>query len=58
MSPRPFVMKAQNFQSSGGEIISLTNVDIAAGHNDIITGINWSILPFERWGIVGRNGAG
>lgn len=43
---------------TGGEMVSFEDVSISAGHSEIINNINWAILPFERWGIVGRNGAG
>eukprot|EP01035_Chromulina_nebulosa_P018980 gene18980-24792_t len=28
------------------------------GNNDILNGVDWTILPYERWAIVGRNGEG
>ena len=38
--------------------MDLENVCISIGNNDIISKINWSIMPRERWGLVGPNGAG
>lgn len=41
-----------------GAAIGFRNVNIAIGSNELVNGINWSILPKERWALVGRNGAG
>jgi ATP-binding cassette, subfamily F, member 3 len=46
------------YSGSSGAAIQISNVDISIGNNDILKGINWTILPNERWAIVGRNGEG
>ena len=38
--------------------MEIENVFLSIGNNDIISDINWSIMPKERWALVGRNGAG
>ena len=38
--------------------MEIMNVFLSIGNNDIISDINWSIMPKERWALVGRNGAG
>lgn len=44
--------------SSSGAALELKNVFISIGNNDIISNINWAIMPKERWALVGPNGAG
>ena len=44
--------------SSSGAVIELKDVCISIGNNDILTNVNWQILPKERWALVGRNGEG
>jgi len=44
--------------SSSGAVLELAGVFVSVGNSDIINDVNWSIMPYERWGIVGRNGAG
>lgn len=46
------------YSGSSGAAIELNNIAISIGNNDILSDINWSILPNERWAIVGRNGEG
>ena len=41
-----------------GAAMQIENVNLCIGNNDIISGINWSIMPKERWALVGKNGAG
>lgn len=51
--------KKHNRQSDdSGAAIGFRNVIIALGSNELVNDINWSILPKERWALVGRNGAG
>lgn len=44
--------------SSSGAAMEITNVCLSIGNNDIISRINWQMMPKERWGLVGPNGAG
>ena len=44
--------------SESGAAMEIENVFLSIGNNDIISDINWSIMPKERWALVGRNGAG
>ena len=41
-----------------GAALRLEDVAISRGASPLLKGINWSIQPNERWGIVGINGAG
>jgi molybdate transport system ATP-binding protein len=43
---------------SFGYIVKMTNVHIQYGDKVILDGINWQILPGERWALLGPNGAG
>ena len=44
--------------SSSGAAMEINNVCLSIGNNDIISRINWQMMPRERWGLVGPNGAG
>ena len=44
--------------AESGAALELKDVNLSIGNNDIITKINWSIMPNERWALVGKNGAG
>lgn len=46
------------FSGSSGAAIEISDVRLSIGNNDIMTDVNWTILPKERWALVGRNGAG
>jgi ABC-type glutathione transport system ATPase component len=41
-----------------GAAMRLENVGISRGAEPLLSGIEWSVQPKERWGIVGPNGAG
>eukprot|EP00536_Pseudo-nitzschia_multiseries_P005072 jgi/Psemu1/285520/fgenesh1_pg.91_\ len=41
-----------------GAALRLEDVAISRGASPLLKGINWSVQPKERWGIVGINGAG
>ena len=59
MSTTQIVRSAsQTRGSSSGAVIELKDVCISIGNNDILTNVNWQILPKERWALVGRNGEG
>ena len=49
---------ARRFSSSSGAALELEHVAISIGNNDIISNINWTMYPNERWALVGPNGAG
>jgi molybdate transport system ATP-binding protein len=38
--------------------VRLKGVDVARGDRRVLQGINWNILPGQRWVLVGANGAG
>ncbi|MCR9014024.1 ATP-binding cassette domain-containing protein [Aquiflexum gelatinilyticum] len=44
----------QNFQ----KIVELRNVSIQYGNKQILEGVDWTILPNEKWALKGQNGAG
>ena len=48
---------AQQGDSSGASI-QCQNVCLSVGNNDIVNNVDWTIMPGERWGLVGQNGAG
>ena len=39
-------------------IVKMNNVHIQYGEKVILDGINWQIIPGERWALLGPNGAG
>lgn len=41
-----------------GAALRLENVAISRGATPLLQKIEWSVQPYERWGIVGVNGAG
>ena len=63
---QPGVMKsgvksrAVQMQASDGlgAAISCSGVCLSVGNNDIVNDINWTVMPGDRWGLVGQNGAG
>ena len=44
--------------SESGAALEIQGVNLSIGNNDIIGNINWTIMPNERWALVGKNGAG
>lgn len=46
------------FTGSTGAAVEITSVRLSIGNNDVMSDVNWTILPKERWALVGRNGAG
>jgi ATP-binding cassette subfamily F protein 3 len=46
------------FSGSSGAAVEISSVRLSIGNNDVMSDVNWSILPKERWALVGRNGAG
>jgi len=39
-------------------VLRMKNVNVSYGERSILKGINWSVLPGERWCISGPNGSG
>ncbi|KAJ1424701.1 ABC transporter [Ochromonadaceae sp. CCMP2298] len=52
----PVTNKSKSADS--GAAMQITDVNLSIGNNDIISKINWTIMPRERWALVGKNGAG
>jgi ATPase subunit of ABC transporter with duplicated ATPase domains len=48
----------RKFSSSSGAALDLSAVALSIGNNDILSGVDWSLYPNERWALVGPNGAG
>ena len=46
------------FSGSSGAAVEISSVRLSIGNNDVMSDVNWTILPKERWALVGRNGAG
>lgn len=44
--------------SESGAALEIKEVNLSIGNNDIISSIDWTIMPNERWALVGQNGAG
>ena len=49
---------ARRFSASSGAALQLEKVSLSIGNNDIISNIDWTMYPNERWALVGPNGAG
>ena len=47
---------AVKYSGSNGAALEVSNVCISIGNNDVMSDVNWTILPKERWGLVGPNG--
>jgi ABC-type molybdenum transport system ATPase subunit/photorepair protein PhrA len=52
----PKLSTAIKYDGKSGASIEINKVFISIGNNDILTDINWTIYPRERWALVGRNG--
>lgn len=53
--------KIQATTSSGsdsGAALDIKGVTLSIGSNNLISDINWSIMPKERWALLGHNGCG
>ena len=51
------VATARSFTTSGAAM-EMNGVCLSVGNADLISDINWTIMPLERWALVGQNGAG
>ena len=51
------VATARRFCTSGAAM-EMNRVCLSVGNADLISDINWTIMPMERWALVGQNGAG
>ena len=49
---------AIKYDGKSGAAMEISNVFVSIGNNDLLTDINWTIYPRERWALVGRNGEG
>lgn len=49
---------AVQFSGSSGAALDLRKVSVSVGNNDLIRDIEWTVMPFDRWAIVGQNGVG
>ncbi|RYD94123.1 MAG: ATP-binding cassette domain-containing protein [Sphingobacteriales bacterium] len=47
-----------NIQSDCQNIVSMKGVNIRYGDKVILDNIDWTVLPGERWAVLGHNGAG
>ena len=47
-----------SLKSNSGAAVEVKNVYISIGNNDIMSDVNWVVMPGERWAVVGPNGAG
>ena len=45
-------------RTDSGAALELKNVNLCIGSNKLISGIDWLVMPKERWALVGKNGAG
>ena len=53
-SHRLTVMQAD----TGGAAVRIKNFDVWAGSSPLIIGVDWTIMPKERWALLGGNGCG
>jgi ATP-binding cassette subfamily F protein 3 len=58
ISTNPKQSTGVTFSGSSGAAVEVSGVRLSIGNNDIMSDVNWTILPKERWALVGRNGAG
>ena len=49
----PKLSSAVKFSGSSGAALEMTDVCISIGNNDVMSEVNWTILPKERWALVG-----
>ena len=52
------VASTRRFSSSSGAVMDIKSVCLSIGNNDLISNINWEMMPKERWALVGPNGSG
>jgi len=48
----------QNDKPAYTYIVKMNQVHIKYAENQVLSGVNWQILPSERWALLGPNGAG
>eukprot|EP00966_Prymnesium_polylepis_P013111 302355-Prymnesium_polylepis.2 len=53
----PRVSVAMGFDA-GGAAIAIRDLDVWAGSSQLIESVDWSIMPNERWSMLGSNGCG
>jgi hypothetical protein len=61
LEAEPAVMEAEPavvFGDTGGAALLVENMGLDRGAAELLRGVNWRVMPGERWGIVGPNGAG
>ena len=49
----PKLSSAVKFSGSSGAALEMTAVCISIGNTDVMSEVNWTILPKERWALVG-----
>jgi len=42
----------------GGAAVAIKDLDVWAGSSPLIEGVTWTIMPKERWSLLGPNGCG
>ena len=52
--PPPPLMQAD----TGGAAVRIRGFDVWAGSSPLIIGVDWTIMPNERWALLGGNGCG
>ena len=57
-SSTPAYTSAIQYSGSSGAALDLKGVCVSVGNNDLIKDVEWTIMPYERWAIVGQNGVG
>lgn len=53
-----FVGRPMVSETTGGEVIRMTDVTIRYGERTILDRLNWTVRQGERWALMGRNGSG
>lgn len=54
----PLELKTLAMQRLGKQVIDLTGVSVSFGGRAVLNGVDWSVGPGDRVGILGENGAG
>ena len=56
--PRSPGATMQTARDTGGAAIVIEDVDVWAGSSPLILGVNWNVMPNDRWALLGTNGCG
>ena len=52
------LLNINTMQNNYQQIVTMHNVNIKYGSNQILTNVNWEVKQGDRWALLGHNGAG